>query len=430
MAFGNRRSAIGLAIVVAMAACKSGGATPPPNGDDAGDDDGGIPCDGTGISKGPWVVHVDETSAVVRWEACRAGTAPGLALAPEGGGTSTHVDSTETPVVIAETFRAFNSAAPPDYAGTWYAHEAKPAGLARGTCYRYTLDADASIGSSSSSSARFCTARAPGDSIHFLAIGDTNPALGDSTKNVLAHVVPKNFDFAIHGGDIEYYDSFIETWALWFPVMAPLLRQGAILPAIGNHDVGGKSGEPADKWTEYTARFFGGAGFDGTDSHYRFESGGVWFFAIDTEDALDPASVQYQWLTSELQNASQQPGYRFSVVYMHRPFLTCGDTGDDTGALQPLTPIFDQYKVPLVVQAHMHGYERFELPGRTFVTAAGGGGAIHDVNANASRSYCNQRVASGAFFHGVVFDVTPGKLAGTVIDDQGNVRDQFTHAVP
>jgi hypothetical protein len=88
------------------------------------------------------------------------------------------------------------------------------------------------------------------------------------------------------------------------------------------------------------------------------------------------------------------------------------------------------YKVPLVIQAHMHGYERFETAGLTLVTAAGGGGAIGNVNANTSRPYCNKRVASGGFFHGVVFDVTPGQLSAKVIDDQGAVRDQFQHAVP
>jgi hypothetical protein len=95
-----------------------------------------------------------------------------------------------------------------------------------------------------------------------------------------------------------------------------------------------------------------------------------------------------------------------------------------------LEPYFDMYKVPLVVQAHMHGYERFETPKRTFVTAAGGGGLIGNPNANTSRSYCNERVASGGFFSATVFDVTTGQLAGTTIDDQGVVRDSFTRAVP
>ena len=38
--------------------------------------------------------------------------------------------------------------------------------------------------------------------------------------------------------------------------------------------------------------------------------------------------------------------------------------------------------VPLVLQAHMHGYERFEYNGITYVTTAGGGGNIVDVNQN------------------------------------------------
>ena len=86
------------------------------------------------------------------------------------------------------------------------------------------------------------------------------------------------------------------------------------------------------------------------------------------------------------------------------------DTGDDTAALAQLQPLFTQYKVPLVIQAHMHGYERFETPGLTLVTAGGGGGAIGDVNANTTRTYCNQRVASGAYFHAVMFEITPGSL--------------------
>jgi hypothetical protein len=82
--------------------------------------------------------------------------------------------------------------------------------------------------------------------------------------------------------------------------------------------------------------------------------------------------------------------------------------------------------VPLVLQAHMHGYERFALDGLTYVTTAGGGGAIGDVNANASRPECSARVASGGFFNALIVDVGATSLAGTAIDDGGKVRDTFT----
>jgi len=387
--------------------------------------EGGVPCDATGISKGPWSLHVDSTSIVVRWEACRRGTAPGVTYAPQSGGASHQATSTETPFVVDKTIEALNADASPDYAGTWYMHEAQLTGLTPGTCYEYHLDADAT------SKGRFCTAHNSGDTFKFLAIGDTNPALGFSTTDVLDHVLPVGFEFTVHGGDIEYYDSIVETYAIWFRLMAPLLREGAIMPAIGNHDGDTQTGEPDDKFEQYTQRFWGGAGFWGTDTYFGFSNGGVYFFTLDTENPIDPSSVQYQWLASQLQQASKQPGYRFSILYLHRPFLTCGDTGDDVPDLMQMQQqLFTPYKVPLVIQAHMHGYERFEIPGLTLVTSGGGGGALGNIDGNISRSYCNERVASGAFFHGDVFTVSPGMISMQAIDDKGVIRDSFSHAVP
>ena len=420
-----------VAVVGALGACDLGGtlaAAADAGGDDASDDggaagDGGVPCDFLGISKGPWSLHVDTTSAVVRWEACKPKTDPGLWYSPEAGGPIKHVTSVETPVDVTVGFQNLLSN-PPDYPGVWYMHEASVAGLQPSTCYAYGLDADPTV------VARFCTARLPGDPLRFLAIGDTNATRGPYCHDVIAQVAPKKPDLTLHGGDIEYYDSQVETWASWFPVMAPLLRAAPLYPAVGNHDVGAVSGEPAGKYEQYTARFFGGAGFDSTDAYYRFESGGVWFFALDTQQSLDLASAQGAWLVKELADAAGKPGYRFSVVYMHKPFLTCGDTGDDVADLTALTPYFDMFHVPLIVQAHMHGYERFETPNRTIVTAAGGGGLIGDPNMNMARSYCNTRVTSGGYFSATIFDVTTGKLTGTTIDDQGTVRDTFTRVVP
>jgi hypothetical protein len=225
-----------------------------------------------------------------------------------------------------------------------------------------------------------------------MAIGDTNPALG-STAGTLSHVLPEKPEFILHGGDIQYYESRIETWASWFPVMQPMLSQGAFFPAIGNHE-----NEQSDELSQYALRFFGGAGFDGKDTYYRFENGGVWFF---------------------------------SIVFFHKPFLTCGDTGDNPAARTWLEPIFLQYKVLFVLQAHMHGYERFELPnGLTYITTAGGGGLLGDTDANTSRDYCVDRVASGAFYHAMIFSVGATDVSAKAIDQDGMVRDTFSKPIP
>jgi hypothetical protein len=419
-----------LTAVGLIAACTDSGSTPIAEGDADAAAEAGIviPCGASGVSKGPWSLHVDGSSAIVRWEACRQGASNGVSFAPETGGPPRGVDATESAFVVTKTTAApLDPKATPDFAGTWYMHEASLTGLSPGTCYTYQLSADSAL------AGRLCTARAPGDPIRFMAIGDTNPALGH-TAGTLKYALAKKPDFVIHGGDIQYYASTLETWALWFPIMNPMLRQGAFFPAIGNHEL-----ETPAEYAEYSTRFFGGAGFDGATEHYRFESGGVWFFSVDTQDPITLESPQGQWLTASLADAATKPGFRFSVVFFHKPLVTCGDTSDDPVARAQLEPIFIKNRVTLVLQAHMHGYERFTFPGITYVTTGGGGGIIVEPDKNLARDYCGSRVASGNYHHATVFDLAAAgaasdagapSLHGTAIDEFGAVRDDFQITVP
>ena len=373
----------------------------------------------TGISKGPWALHVDGASAVVRWEACRPSTVGGLIFAPENGGDERTVMSAEKPFEVTTTnSAALDPTAPKDEAGTYYMHEVALSGLSAGTCYRYSLEADATM------QGRLCTARPAGSSFRFLAIADTNPGLNGITEKLLGQVLPQGFDFTVHGGDIQYYASGLETWASWFPRMEPLLAQGAFLPAIGNHEF-----EKTEEFDEYYTRFFGGAGFDGNNEYYRFESGGIWFFSMNTEIDFQLNSPQGIWLAQSLAEAAAMPGFRTSIVYFHAPWVTCGDKSEDTAARTQFEPIFDTNGVRLVIQAHMHGYERFDLNGRTFLTTGGGGGALDDVDKNLDRPVCAQRVSSGAFRHAVLMEVNATELVGTVIDEKGVTRDTFSIAI-
>jgi hypothetical protein len=386
-------------------------------------------CAPSGLSKGPWTVAPTETSIKIRWETCKPGLARKVTISAQGGpgdagadaaASSVEAESIEKPFDVKNTYEApFGLNAPPDVAGTWYMHEAEVKNLAPSTCYSYALAVD------EAAKGRFCTARLPGESFRFMAIGDTNPTLGDKTTKTLAAVLPYAPDFAIHGGDVQYYASTLETWAAWFPLMAPLLRNGALQISIGNHE-----SEKDDELQGYTLRFFGGAGFDGGETWFRFSSGGVWFFSIDTEQPHGPGSPQGDWLARSLADAAQKPGHRFSVVYFHKPFVTCGDTSQDSGAKNYFSPIFEQNKVALVVQAHMHGYERFELGPITYVTSAGGGGRMGDVNQNKDRPECASRRAAGPWFHALLVDVMPGKLRGQAIDESGAVADSFEKTVP
>ena len=117
--------------------------------------------------------------------------------------------------------------------------------------------------------------------------------------------------------------------------------------------------------------------------------------------------------------------------------LTCGDKSQNDGLRATLEPLFEQYAVPLVLQGHMHGYERFEVPMQsdpkktiTYLTVGGGGGALENIDKNIDRPTCQLRQASGKMYQVTVLEVAPGKLGGRTIDDQGAERDAFEKTAP
>lgn len=421
-------SALGLG---ALLACSDDDDAPADTGADAGADaapEGGIEwCPAAGVSKGPWVMRVDETNARLRWEACREGTSPELSWGAEGGALDAKATATAKAVEIPVTYlAALAPKQPQDLAGTYYMHEVALSGLEAGKCYAYSLAQD------DSRKGRFCTARPSGQSFKILAMGDTNPGLGESTAKLLGHVAGEGYDLTLHAGDIQYYASGLESWQYWFGVMQPMFAQGAFLPAVGNHEY-----EQPQEYELYYQRFWDEAGFDGKDGQFRAQSGGVWFFFMNTETDFDPGSDQFKWFEAQLSDAAKKPGYRGSILTIHRPMLTCGDMSQNDGGRAALQPLFEQYGVKLVLQGHMHGYERFEVPTAadpaktvTYLTIGGGGGAIGNVDENIDRPTCALRKSSGAFYQMTVLEVGAASIKGRTIDRDGKQRDAFEQPLP
>lgn len=373
------------------------------------EDSSDLPTCDVAVSKGPWVVAVDDTSAKVRWESCKSG---GGALTIAGK----RVDSKVSQALVTTT-NDVPLARTGDYAGTYFMHEVALTGLSPG-CHDYVLEQDPTA------KGRVCTARPGGATFSFAAIGDTNPGLGNITT-MLAKVYDQKPDFTIHQGDIQYYSSGLESYTSWMQTMRPMLRTGAFFPSIGNHE-----SERLNEREQYVERFWGKPGFDGGSDFYRFQSGGVWFFALNTEIDLDDKSSQGTWLAEKLDDASKQPGFRFSVLYMHRPFVTCGDTGQNDALRKIYAPLFARTGVKLVVAGHMHGYERFEFDDTTWITSAGGGSAPGKVDQNLARTECADRKSSGAWWNATLFTVKPGELSGITYDDKAATRDTFSRLVP
>jgi len=380
---------------------------------------GGLVCPASGALHGPWVQKVTETSAVIRWDACAAGEVA-VTLRPEAGGPARTLGGQQTEAQVTTEYLGFDGV-PPDYAGTYWLSEVAATELAPGTCYTYEIANDAER------AGRFCTARTVGSSFSFMAIGDTNPAIG-RTEELLATVLEDEPDFVVHLGDIQYYSSLIESWSRWFSLMQPMLSAGAFLPCIGNHE-----SENDTEYADYYDRLFADAGFDGNRRWYRFSSGGVWFFSVDTESEFATGTEQGAWLAASLADAQTKPGFRGSVVFMHRPVISVADGGNHPEWRADWEPTFVSRGVVLVLSGHMHGYERFVTENElTYVVSGGGGGVIGDVNENVA-TYPEDaalRVASASDNHALRIDVGTASIEGAAIDPVGQVLDTFSIPLP
>jgi hypothetical protein len=266
----------------------------------------------------------------------------------------------------------------------------------------------------------FHTAPAPGrgGTFTFTAFGDQGIGYNAvATGNLIAGLSPA---FHVHMGDLSYantdgggdtsdkYDARV--WDSFFVQNAPIAAQIPWMMAIGNHEM-----EP---W--YASDGYGGvrARFTMPDNAWSTSTGiyswryqNVGLISLDGNDICynTPTNLNYtkgkqlSWLKSTLAAFRADPTIDFVVVYFHQcAYSTCHDNGAELGAQQDWTPLFDTYKVDLVLNGHNHIYERTDpiragkatrkLPsggtvnptkdGTTYVVAGGGGGGIYSFPAS------------------------------------------------
>lgn len=386
--------------------------------------------------KGPWVMRPGTDRVTVRWET-RAALAPAtIDYEPEDGSgvmQSATGTSTETNVQLAYGI-GLPMIDEPDVPGTFFVNEVVITGLTPATCYTYAIHDHADAGG------RFCTMHEPTDTatpITFYAIGDTSPYFM-GTLRVLSALPADETEFSVHVGDIQYYSTLFETQQFWFTSMQPMLRANAFLPCYGNHEE-----EIEFEREDIYERLFATPGDEDDQTFwYHYESGGVHFLSVSSEHDLALGTPQNDWIEATLDRIETEPGYRFTVLYLHRPFYSVGDYGIRDEQRATLEPIVREHRIPLVLSGHMHAYERFRVPygegadafDVAYVTTGGGG---FRISPDALNDYVDDhpedaalRVASHNFIQAMQFEITRAPdgtdhIRGVCADDTGMERDAF-----
>ena len=97
---------------------------------------------------------------------------------------------------------------------------------------------------------------------------------------------------------------------------------------------------------------------------YSFDINNVHVLTMSTEEKFETDSEQYSFVVNDLRNAANNPDIKWIIVNMHYPFYsspnTCkeSDCAGDEEYRDIYHPLFDKYGVDLVLQGHVHNYQR------------------------------------------------------------------------
>jgi hypothetical protein len=168
------------------------------------------------------------------------------------------------------------------------------------------------------------------------------------------------------GTDAEFQNNFFNAY------QGNISKNHVLWPSPGNHDYAGSSARQADHAIPYYDMFSlpknGEAGgvASGTEAFYSYNVGNVHFISLDSYGweagntrLYDTLGRQAVWLKQDLA-ANTQP---WTIVYFHHPPYSKGSHNSDTDneeiqMRQNIVPIFERYKVDLVLSGHSHIYER------------------------------------------------------------------------
>jgi len=220
-----------------------------------------------------------------------------------------------------------------------------------------------------------------GDSLQFAVIGDwgDNCCLPSCTRFV-AGMIQRwagqwPLDFIITTGDNFYPDGGPDALAKnmaaydWIDPMPVPSQTPHFFPTLGNHDLyDGTCGGPYLNYFRYLGN---GSSKNARYYSYSIPGGLVDLFSLNAScsepDGNTVGGAQYKWLEKELANSSA----RWKIVYFHEPpFAT---HTNDEGTKNPMNWPFAAMGASIVLTGHMHGYERLERSGLTYVINGLGG---------------------------------------------------------
>ncbi|MEM1122380.1 MAG: metallophosphoesterase family protein [Bacteroidota bacterium] len=209
--------------------------------------------------------------------------------------------------------------------------------------------------------AHFETASSENDSFSFIYFGDAQndiKSMWSRTIRSAFQQMPKA-DFLLHAGDLINKRDRDHEWGEWYYAGGWIYRMIPSIATPGNHEYGNneegiyvlsKHWKPTFNLPEN-----GPADLEETAYHIDYQNTRI--ISIDApafyRSKADSAK-QVVWVDSLLRNNPQ----KWTIVTMHYPIYSTIGVRDNVELRHAFQPLFEKYKVDLVLQGHDHAYGR------------------------------------------------------------------------
>ena len=179
---------------------------------------------------------------------------------------------------------------------------------------------------------------------HIVAAGDWG--CSKNTEKTVKLVQSMNPQLLLALGDYSYE----KTATCWLNLIKPVESITKI--NFGNHE------ESDSLINSYLSHF------SLTKQFYSYDIQNVHVLTMSTEEKFETDSEQYSFVVNDLRDAANNPDIKWIIVNMHYPFYaspnTCkeSDCAGNEEYRDIYHPLFDKYGVDLVLQGHVHNYQR------------------------------------------------------------------------
>src|SRR6476660_1375547 len=256
--------------------------------------------------------------------------------------------------------------------------------------------------------------------IKIAAVG--NWGCTSNSQATVNNINSKNPELVLGLGDYSYES----TPDCWFNEIKAFDSKMKI--SIGNHDVMTK--KLLNSYLNH---------FSLSNQYYSFDFQNVHVLTMATELEWEAGSKQYKFVKNDLEQVSKDPNIKWIIVTMHKPIYTSpnGCSASSCEGSKTLRdtyhPLFDNYGVDLVLEAHMHSYQRSypikynvdnppKPSGEIFAIVATGGINFHSLAGKAPFTATQQDSKFGI----LEMQFSNNKLDAKFISNAGSTMDHFT----